>query len=85
MLDVTGVSIEGPVGTVIYVKDSRDDDFNRHVLENGYLQLCGYDDNVFIDDMHIFGVHLNESPINNNDKPEIFTINGLKLDDFNYK
>jgi len=32
LLDVTDIRLEGPPGTVVYVKDSRDIDFNRHVL-----------------------------------------------------
>jgi len=32
LLDITGIEMEGPPGAVIYVKDSSDTNFNRHVL-----------------------------------------------------
>ena len=71
LLNVTGIQVEGPPGAVIYVKDSKDDDFNRHVLENGYLQLI--DDDVTIEGLYFCGLHLTEckNPF------EISTVNGL--------
>ena len=59
LLDVTGIKIEAPVGTVIFVQDSEDEPASRHVLENGYLQLV--DKEITIKDFWIDGVHLTES------------------------
>ena len=76
LLDVTGIQIEGQPGTVVYVKDSRDTDLNRHVLENGYLQLR--DDEVTIEGLYFCGVHLTECT----DPLETKIVNGLTDDDF---
>ena len=59
LLDVTGIRIEAPVGTVIYVQDSEDEAASRHILENGYLQLI--DKEVTIKDFYISGIHLTKS------------------------
>jgi len=58
LLDVTDVQIEGPQGTVVYIKDSKDEDFNRHILENGFLQLK--DPDASIEGIYFGGVHLIE-------------------------
>lgn len=76
LLEVNDIQIEGPSGAVIYVKDSKDIDFNRHVLENGYLQLK--DDNVNIEGLYFCGIHLTEckNPL------ETQIINGITEKDF---
>ena len=58
LLDVTDLSMEGPPGTVVYVKDSKDNDFNRHILENGFLQLK--DSEALIEGLYFCGIHLTE-------------------------
>ena len=58
LLEITNVNIEGRPGTVVYVKDSKDKDFDRHVLENGYLQLK--DEEVSIEGLYFYGIHLKE-------------------------
>lgn len=60
LLDVTGIRIEGNPGTIVYIKDSKDSDFNRHILENGFLQL--EDPQAFINDLYFYGIHLVQSP-----------------------
>lgn len=52
------IKIEAPAGTVVYIKDSRDKGFDRHVLENGYLDF--QEDSVFIEGIYFFGVHLKQ-------------------------
>ncbi len=76
LLDVSGVQVEGDPGTVVYVKDSKDIDLNRHVLENGYLQLK--DDEVTIEGLYFCGIHLTECK----DPLETEKVNGLTADDF---
>ena len=61
LLDITGIEMEGPVGAVVYVKDSKDASFNRHVLQNGYLQLR--DSEATIQNFYFYGVHLIEHPL----------------------
>ena len=61
---VHGIQIQGPPGTVVYIKDSKDQDYNRHILENGYLQLI--DDNATINELYFYGIHL-PTEINVND------------------
>ena len=58
LLDISGVKIEAPEGTVVYVKDSENTNFNRHVLANGYLQL--QDDEATIEGLYFCGTHLEE-------------------------
>ena len=72
LIDVNGIKIEGPQGAIVYVKDSKDDNFNRHILENGFLQL--YDEDAVIEGLYFGGVHLLEckNPL------EIFSVNGIK-------
>ena len=76
LLDVTGIQVEGQPGTVVYVKDSKDTDLNRHVLENGYLQLR--DNEAIIEGLYFCGVHLTECT----DPLETEIVNGLTDDDF---
>ena len=76
LTDVIGIQVEGQPGAVIYVKDSKDTDLNRHVLENGYLQLR--DNEVTIEGLYFCGVHLTECT----DPLETEIVNGLTGDDF---
>ena len=76
LLDVTGIQVEGQPGAVVYVKDSKDTDLNRHVLENGYLQLR--DNEATIEGLYFCGVHLTECA----DPLETEIVNGLTGDDF---
>ena len=76
LLDVTDIRVEGQPGTVIYVKDSKDTDLNRHVLENGYLQLK--DSEATIKGLYFCGIHLTECA----DPLETQIVNGLTSDDF---
>ena len=76
LIDVIDIQVEGPPGAVIYVKDSKDTDLNRHVLENGYLQLR--DNEVTIEGLYFCGVHLIECT----DPLETEIVNGLTSDDF---
>ena len=76
LIDVIGIQVEGQPGAVIYVKDSKDTDLNRHVLENGYLQLR--DNEVTIEGLYFCGVHLIECT----DPLETEIVNGLTSDDF---
>lgn len=59
LLDITGIQLESNPGTVVYVRDSKDSNFNRHILENGYLQLK--DDDAMIEGLYFCGIHLTES------------------------
>ena len=76
LLDVTGIQVEGQPGAVVYVKDSKDTALNRHVLENGYLQLR--DNEATIEGLYFCGVHLTECT----DPLETEIVNGLTGDDF---
>lgn len=76
LLDVTGIQVEGQPGAVVYVKDSKDTALNRHVLENGYLQLR--DNEAIIEGLYFCGVHLTECT----DPLETEIVNGLTDDDF---
>ena len=68
LLNVNNVTLESLPGAVVYVKDSKDSDFNRHILENGYLQLK--DDEVNIEGLYFCGIHLTEC-----ENP--FVVNGI--------
>jgi hypothetical protein len=50
--------MSGPPKTTAYVKDSNDLTFNRHVLENGFLQLR--DEEASINGLYFCGVHLEQ-------------------------
>lgn len=76
LLDISEVEMQGPPGTIVYIKDSKDSDFNKHILQNGYLRLK--DDEVTIQDLYFYGIHLNKEVISLNDKKE------LKNDEFMY-
>lgn len=71
LLDVTGIQVEGTPGAVVYVKDSKDTDLNRHVLENGYLQLR--DSEAMIEGLYFCGIHLTECT----DPLETTIVNGI--------
>ena len=76
LLDVTDIRVEGQPGTVVYVKDSKDTGMNRHILENGYLQLR--DSEATIEGLYFCGVHLTECI----DPLETEIVNGLTGNDF---
>lgn len=56
---IGNIDIQGPVNAVIFVKDSKDDAFNKHILENGVLALS--DDDVVINGLYVGGLQLYES------------------------
>ena len=58
LLDILEVQLEGQPNTVVYVKDSRDSEPTRHILQNGYLQLKEQD--VYIQGIYFYGKHFNE-------------------------
>lgn len=60
LIAVLNVKIQAPQGTVIYMKDSKDESLNYHILQNGYLQIN--DEDVFIEDLYLFGLHFYEHP-----------------------
>ena len=77
LIEITDIQVESNYqNTVVYVKDSKDDDFNRHVLKNGFLQLK--DDDATIEGLYFCGVHLTQCK----DPLEIQSINGLTQNDF---
>ncbi len=76
LLYVTDIKLEGLPGTVVYVKDSQDTKFQRHILANGQLQLR--EDETTIEGLYFCGIHMYECP----DPLEINTINGLIAEDF---
>jgi hypothetical protein len=70
-MDVTNIRVEGAPNTVFYVKDSKDTDFQRHVLANGQLELK--EDETYIEGLYFFGKHLLECK----DPLATTTVNGL--------
>ena len=76
LIDVTNIRVEGAPNTVFYVKDSRDTDFQRHVLANGQLELR--EDETHIEGLYFFGKHLLECK----DPLATTTVNGLTEQDF---
>lgn len=73
LLHINDIKLEGLPGTVVYMKDSEDTDFNRHILQNGFLQFN--EDNINIEDLYFCGIHLYEckNPLE---------VNGLSHEDF---
>ena len=58
LTDISHIKIQAPIGTVVYIKDSKDNDFNRHILETGYLEL--QDDEVSIEGIYFYGINLKQ-------------------------
>ena len=74
LIDLIGIRAEGPPGAVLYVQDSNDQkNFNRHILENGFLRLR--DDDATIFGLYFKGIHLIESKNSIN----FFEKNGFKV------
>lgn len=59
LLEVKSIEIEAPQGTVCYIKDSKDTDFNKHIIENGFLRLK--DDDTSISKFYFQGIQLKET------------------------
>ena len=60
MLSLDGVKVEAEPGTVIYVKEAADNDFQRHVIgETHILELNSKD--TSIEGLYFIGVHLEEA------------------------
>ena len=75
LIDLIGIRAEGPPGAVLYVQDSNDQkNFNRHVLENGFLRLR--DDDATIFGLYFKGIHL----IQSKNSVDFFEKNGFKVD-----
>ena len=71
LLDITEIKVESEPGAVLYIKDSKDSDFNRHVLQNGFLQLK--ESEIFIEGLYFCGKHLTECT----DPLQISKVNGI--------
>jgi hypothetical protein len=56
LLNVSGIEIQSTPGVIVFVKDSKDSDFNKHILENGYLRL--QDSEADIRGLYFYGIHL---------------------------
>lgn len=56
--DISHIKIQAPINTVVYIKDSKDDGFNRHILKTGYLEF--QDDDVSIEGVYFCGIHLEQ-------------------------
>lgn len=76
LINISGVGLSGPPKTTVYVRDSKDSSFNRHILENGFLQLI--DEEASINGLYFCGVHLQQCT----DPLQTKKINGLT--DFNF-
>ena len=72
LISITQIQVEGQPGTVVYVKDSKDTEASRHILQNGYLQLK--QDEVFIEGIYFCGKHLTQCT----DPLQISTVNGIQ-------
>lgn len=60
MLSLDGVKIEADPGTVVYIKENVDTDFQRHVIgETHTLEL--YSDDASIEGLYFVGTHLEEA------------------------
>jgi len=59
LANINGIRIESAPNVVIYIKDSQDSDLNRHVLENGFLQII--DEEVNIEGLYFFGIHFTKN------------------------
>lgn len=57
VINVSSLDIEAPPGTVVYVKDSNQQEYSKHIIENGYLNL--QDDEVSILALYFYGIQLN--------------------------
>lgn len=59
LIAIDRVNIESTPGTIVYVKDSFDDYYYKHIIgETGILEL--YDEETIIEGLYFGGVHLNE-------------------------
>jgi hypothetical protein len=77
---IDGIRLEGPVGAVVYVKDSKDSDYSRHVLQDGYLQLMEKD--ISIKELYFRGIHLIPKNISDNWYKKSTTVLPSKEEDF---
>ena len=59
LLEVKSIEIEAPPGTICYIKDSKDSDVNKHIIENGFLRLK--DDEASITGLYFYGIQLTQS------------------------
>ena len=71
LLNITQVQMQGDPGTVVYIKDSKDLQLNKHILQNGYLQLKQED--ISIEGIYFCGKHLTQCL----DPLQISTVNGI--------
>jgi hypothetical protein len=68
LVAIDKITIEAIPGTVVYLKDSFDNDYYKHIIgETGILEF--YDDETTISGLYFGGVHLNK--ITNLDKNEV--------------
>lgn len=58
LVDINSICIQGPVGSIVYIKDSNNSTFNKYILQTGYLELKNNE--VSIEGIYFYGVHLNK-------------------------
>lgn len=69
IISINRMTVEAEPGTIVYVKDSFDDDYYRHeVGDTGILDF--YDDEAIISAAYFRGVHLNEMTDETRKEPE---------------
>lgn len=59
LLEVKSVEIEAPPGAICYIKDSKDTNLNKHIIENGFLRLK--DDEASITGFYFYGIQLRQT------------------------
>lgn len=85
LVSINGIRVEANPGTVVYVKDSKDTEINRHVIgETCTLEL--YDEESVIEGLYFAGIHLEEAEDFEKDRDEIpsnkFIDTGIIADSF---
>lgn len=59
LLQVKNIQIEVPPGTICYIKDSKDSNYNKHIIENGFLRLK--DESTSILGLYFEGIQLKQT------------------------
>lgn len=86
LISINGIKIQANPNTVVWIKESKDTDFERHVInDNGFLQI--YDKNSVIEDFYFFGYHLEPATEEDLQREQLpynkFVETGIECEDFN--
>lgn len=81
LISIDSVNIEADPGTIVYIKEDLDENYNRHIIGETCLLYIG-DEYSSIDDIYFTGIHFEEKTANSNPTYPRYIETGLVASNF---